>query len=59
MPCGTTRRGIHRPDDHEQPDGNDKPTILCLFEAAWANAFPGRKAAGRNAVLRELSQLQQ
>lgn len=48
-----------RPDDHKQPDGNDKPTIPRLFEAAWANAFPGREAAERNAVLRELSQLQQ
>ena len=35
------------------------PTIPHLLEAAWAHAYPGREAAERNAVLRELSQLQQ
>ena len=45
--------------DRKRPDDNDKPTIPRLFEAAWANAFPGGEAAERNAVLRELSQLQQ
>ncbi len=30
-----------------------------LLEAAWAHAFPGREAADRNDVLREISQLQQ
>jgi hypothetical protein len=37
----------------------EMPTIPRLLEAAWAHAFPGREAAERNAVLRELSQLQQ